>query len=97
MKAIILGAGQGKRLLPLTENRPKALLSIAGRSLVAWQIRALAAQVRGFVVPEINYGQMVLEVERCASGQASVRRVSHGGGGVHDPEIITQAILEIAK
>ena len=43
MKAIILGAGQGKRLLPLTENRPKALLSVAGRSLVAWQIRALAA------------------------------------------------------
>ena len=43
MKAIILGAGQGKRLLPLTENLPKALLSIAGRSLVAWQIRALAA------------------------------------------------------
>ena len=41
MKAIILGAGQGKRLLPLTENQPKALLTIAGQRLVEWQINAL--------------------------------------------------------
>jgi L-glutamine-phosphate cytidylyltransferase len=42
LKAIILSAGQGKRLLPLTAERPKCLLSIAGRSLLEWQIRALA-------------------------------------------------------
>ena len=42
MKAIILGAGQGKRLLPLTESQPKALLPVAGRRLVEWQIEALA-------------------------------------------------------
>lgn len=43
MKAIILSAGQGKRLLPLTAERPKCLLPIAGRCLLDWQVRALAA------------------------------------------------------
>ena len=42
-KAIILSAGKGSRLLPLTENRPKCLLDCSGRSLLAWQLDALAA------------------------------------------------------
>ena len=32
------------------------------------RIRELASEVKAFVVPEINYGQMVLEIERCAAG-----------------------------
>lgn len=43
MKAVILSAGQGKRLLPLTESRPKCLLPLSGRSLLEWQLRGLAA------------------------------------------------------
>ncbi|MEM7489070.1 MAG: sugar phosphate nucleotidyltransferase, partial [Pseudomonadota bacterium] len=43
MKAVILSAGQGKRLMPLTADRPKCLLPLAGRSILEWQIRALAA------------------------------------------------------
>lgn len=43
MKVIILGAGQGKRLLPLTAEVPKALLDIGGRSLIGRQIDAFAA------------------------------------------------------
>lgn len=50
-KAIILSAGQGSRLLPHTENMPKALLDLGGRSLLDWQLRALdAAGVREAVV-----------------------------------------------
>ncbi len=41
MKAIILSAGQGSRLLPLTENRPKCLLDIGTESLLERQIRSL--------------------------------------------------------
>ena len=41
MKAIILSAGQGSRLLPLTEGRPKCLLPIGPRTLIEWQIWAL--------------------------------------------------------
>lgn len=42
MRAVILCAGQGRRLLPLTQNRPKCLLPVAGRSVLEWQLRALA-------------------------------------------------------
>lgn len=41
MKAIILGAGQGKRLLPLTSDRPKNTIELAGRSMLAWQVEHL--------------------------------------------------------
>lgn len=40
--AIILSAGQGSRLLPLTAERPKCLIDFSGRSLIAWQIDMLA-------------------------------------------------------
>ncbi|MFT8242866.1 NTP transferase domain-containing protein [Roseomonas sp. BN140053] len=43
MHAVILSAGQGKRLLPHTAERPKCLLPLAGRSILEWQLRALAA------------------------------------------------------
>ncbi|MCH9637908.1 MAG: phosphocholine cytidylyltransferase family protein [Betaproteobacteria bacterium] len=40
-KAIILSAGQGRRLLPLTENTPKCLLPVSDKPVIAWQIDAL--------------------------------------------------------
>ena len=43
MKAVILSAGQGKRLLPLTEDRPKCALPLGERSALEWQLEALAA------------------------------------------------------
>jgi 2-oxoglutarate ferredoxin oxidoreductase subunit alpha len=72
------------------------------RLIVVWpfpeeRIRELAAKVKAFVVPEINYGQMVLEVERCAGGKAPAVLVPHGGGGVHDPADICQAIVEAVR
>ena len=72
------------------------------RLIVVWpfperRIRELAPKVKAFVVPEINYGQMVLEVERCAGGKADTVLVPHPGGGVHDPEDICEAILRAAK
>lgn len=42
-KAIILSAGKGSRLLPLTEDRPKCLIELSGKSLLEWQLDALAA------------------------------------------------------
>jgi choline kinase len=40
--AIILSAGQGSRLLPLTAERPKCLIEFSGKSLIEWQIEMLA-------------------------------------------------------
>jgi len=42
MKAIILGAGQGKRLLPLTSDRPKNTIELAGQTMLAWQVEQFA-------------------------------------------------------
>jgi 2-oxoglutarate ferredoxin oxidoreductase subunit alpha len=72
------------------------------RLIVVWpfaerKIRELAQRVKGFVVPEINYGQIVYEVERCSAGKARVVSVPHLGGGVHNPDAIANAIVEVAK
>jgi len=71
------------------------------RLITAWpfpqkQIAGIAARVKALVVPELNLGQMVREVERAAAGQAVVRLVPHAGGSVHRPEDILQAIMEVA-
>ncbi|MBL7960803.1 phosphocholine cytidylyltransferase family protein [bacterium] len=43
MKAIILAAGQGKRLLPLTQDTPKTLLNISGTTILEYQLVTLAS------------------------------------------------------
>jgi 2-oxoglutarate ferredoxin oxidoreductase subunit alpha len=72
------------------------------RLITAWpfperKIRELAANVKAFVVPELNLGQMVREVERAAAGQAKTFSVPHAGGGVHNPEEILQVIVEASR
>jgi len=74
------------------------------RPLVVWPfpekpIRELAqrAGMSGFVVPELNLGQIVHEVERCVAGRVPTRLVPHAGGTVHRPEEILEAIVEVAR
>jgi L-glutamine-phosphate cytidylyltransferase len=51
VRVIILAAGQGKRLLPLTADVPKALLDIGGKTLIERQVEAFAANgLKDFVV-----------------------------------------------
>lgn len=61
------------------------------------KIRELAARVKAFVVPELNLGQMVREIERAAAGQARTIAVPHAGGSVHRPEDILKAIMEASR
>ena len=42
-KAVILSAGKGSRLLPLTADRPKCLIALSGKTLLDWQLDALQA------------------------------------------------------
>jgi len=61
------------------------------------RIKQIAGQVKAFVVPEVNYGQIALEVERCAGGMAETILVPHMGGGVHNPESILDAIKQAVR
>ena len=72
------------------------------RLITAWpfpadRVRRLAQEVAAIVVPELNLGQMVLEVERAVAGACPVISVDHAGGAVHPPERILDAILRAAK
>jgi len=72
------------------------------RLITAWpfpekKIREIAEQVKAFIVPELNLGQMVREVERAAGGQAKTFAVSHAGGGVHNPDEILNVIVEASR
>ncbi len=71
------------------------------RPVVVWpfpekRIRELASKAKAFVVVEMNLGQMVNEVERCAAGTKTVL-IPHAGGNVHAPEEILQVIREVTQ
>ena len=72
------------------------------RLITAWpfpekQIRELAGKVKALVVPELNLGQMALEVERVVAGKCKTVLVPHVGGTVHNPEVILKSILEAVR
>jgi 2-oxoglutarate/2-oxoacid ferredoxin oxidoreductase subunit alpha len=60
------------------------------------RIRQLAEHVKAFVMPELNYGQMFFELQRAVEGKTKSYLVPHGGGTVHDPEVICRKIKEAA-
>ncbi len=63
MKAIILSAGQGSRLLPLTQDRPKCLLPIGAYSLLEWQVRAIHAAGIDDIAVVIGFKAEMMEAE----------------------------------
>ena len=74
-RAIILSAGQGSRLLPLTERLPKCLIDLSGRSMLEWQLRALEQEgVAEAVIVTGFYPELVeAEVKRLALPRLRVR------------------------
>jgi 2-oxoglutarate ferredoxin oxidoreductase subunit alpha len=72
------------------------------RLITAWpfpekQIIELSKKVKAFVFPELNLGQMVLEVERLSAGRTKIVPVPHVGGTVHQPEAIFNKIMEASR
>ncbi len=61
----------------------------------AKRIRELCASAKVFLMPELNMGQMVLELERAVGQRATVKSLPHAGGSVHEPEAILSQILEV--
>ena len=60
-------------------------------------IRDVATRVRALIMPEINAGQMVLELQRCAGGACPVHLVSNLGGSIIHPAVILDAIKKFVK
>uniref|UniRef100_A0A4W5LJH1 Nucleotidyl transferase domain-containing protein n=1 Tax=Hucho hucho TaxID=62062 RepID=A0A4W5LJH1_9TELE len=61
MKAMILAAGRGERMRPLTDHTPKPLLSVGGQPLIVWHIQKLAAA--GFADIVINHAWLGEQIE----------------------------------
>jgi len=61
------------------------------------RIAEIAAGIKRFVVPEINFGQISLEVERCSRGRAGVDAVYHAAREVGKPGSILKAIQKTNK
>ncbi|MFM1988204.1 MAG: hypothetical protein RJA99_1161 [Pseudomonadota bacterium] len=76
MKAMILAAGRGERMRPLTDTCPKPLLPVGGRPLIAWHLERLAAAgIRDVVV---NHAWLGHEIERAlGDGSAWGLRIRH--------------------
>jgi len=63
MKAMILAAGLGTRLRPITDDRPKALVEIAGRTLLEITLTRLRAfGIREVIINIHHLPQMIVEI-----------------------------------
>ncbi len=73
MKAMILAAGRGERMRPLSDARPKPLLEAGGKPLIVWQIEALARA--GIVDIVINHAWLGEQIETalCDGSRLGVR------------------------
>lgn len=80
MNAMLLAAGRGERMRPLTETTPKPLLEVAGRSLIEYHLQALADA--GVATVVINLGWLGDQIrERIGSGRRYGVRVAYSPEG----------------
>ncbi len=61
MKAMILAAGRGERMRPLTDHTPKPLLKVGGKPLIVWHLENLAKA--GFSEVVINHAHLGSQIE----------------------------------
>lgn len=86
MKAMILTAGKGTRLLPLTKNLPKCLMPLAGRPLIDWQLSWL--KKHGVTECVINLHHLPDQVRtHCGDGAAFGLHVEYS----FEPELLGTA------
>lgn len=69
MKAMIFSAGLGTRLKPLTDTMPKALVPLAGKSLLQWQVERLRdAGITDIIVNVHHFPDMIIDAVRANAG-----------------------------
>ena len=96
MKAMIFAAGLGTRLKPLTDTLPKALVPLAGKTLLQWQIEQLkAAGITDIVVNVHHFPDMIINYLKendnfgCTIQVSDERdRLLETGGGLRKAEAL---------
>ena len=69
MKAMIFCAGLGTRLKPLTDTMPKALVPLAGKPLLQWQVEKLRdAGITDIIVNVHHFPDMIIDTIRATNG-----------------------------
>lgn len=103
-EVVVVSYGVTSRVVPpAVEKAKKEGIKVGQiRLLTAWpfpekRISQLSKKVKAWVVPEINLGQMIREVERAVGKRSKVAPVSHAGGDVHDPEDIYKVIKGVSR
>jgi 2-oxoglutarate ferredoxin oxidoreductase subunit alpha len=103
-EVVVCSYGISARVATIAIRRARAMGISTGmlRFITVWpfpvdRVREIAKNIKAFIVPEINYGQIALEVERAAAGRTKTILVPHMGGAVHDPETILEAIKQAVK
>lgn len=86
---------------PIQQAREEGIKVGFLRLVTVWpfpdeQIQKIAKDIRAFVVPEINMGQIRYEVERCAAGHAQVFGAHIPGGNVLNPQYVLNVIRQAA-
>jgi len=77
---MILAAGRGERMRPLTDHTPKPLLEVGGKPLIVWHIERLAAA--GFEAIVINHAHLGQQIEqRLGDGSAWGVRIRYSVEG----------------
>ena len=69
MRAMILAAGRGERMRPLTDTTPKPLLKVGGKPLIVWHLERLAAT--GFTEVVINHAHLGEQIEAALANGAN--------------------------
>ena len=86
MRAMVLAAGRGERMRPLTDSIPKPLLPVAGKPLIVWQIERLVRAGFDELVINVSYrGAQIIEA--LGDGSAFGARIAYS----HEPEPLESA------
>jgi 2-oxoglutarate/2-oxoacid ferredoxin oxidoreductase subunit alpha len=98
---VSFGISARTSLWPIEQAQQEGIRVGYIRLITVWpfpeeRIRQAAKGIRAFVVPEINMGQMVREVERCTAGDAQVFGVNCAGGDILEPQHVLNTIRKAA-
>lgn len=75
IQAVILAAGKGTRMLPLTETRPKPMQMVLGKNLIEWKLEALPEAIKDVIIVIGHQGEQIRDFFGSQWGGKSIRYI----------------------